>query len=298
MNSPSRVATRARRELKRLARPVGSFDARRYFRGSVDLEFYNVGARTVRDLARAICAAHRDEWSLDDALAFAGTLIEDRHLEVKGLGIEVLARYRRTFAPRLLRVWKRWLADGLADNWATTDAMCGYLIGPLILQNPGLTDAMRTWSRHRSLWVRRAAAVSLIPPMRKGLALDAMRTWSRHRSLWVRRAAAVSLIPPMRKGLALDVGYDVARTLHPDREDLIQKAVGWMLREAGKLDSPRLERYLRKNGSTIPRTTLRYAIERMPEARRRAILESTREGRGAGRADTKRRSTATPQATR
>jgi 3-methyladenine DNA glycosylase AlkD len=266
MNSPSRVATRARRALKRLARPVGSFDASRYFRGSADLGFYNVGARTVRDLARTICAAHCEEWSLDDALAFAGTLIEDRHLEVKGLGIEVLARYRREFTPRLLSVWKRWLADGLAGNWATTDAICGYLIGPLILQHPDLADAMRAWSKHRSRWVR--------------------------------RAAAVGLIPPIRKGLALGLGYDVARTLHPDREDLIQKAVGWMLREAGKADPARLERYLRENGPTIPRTTLRYAIERMPEARRRAILESTRDGRAAGRTGAKRRSAATPQVTR
>jgi 3-methyladenine DNA glycosylase AlkD len=238
----------ARRELKRLARSAGSFDASRYFRGGTDLGFYNVGARTVREVAKAICAAHAEEWSVDDALAFAGRLIEDRHLEVKGLGIEVLARYRRAFAPRLLRVWKRWLADGLAGNWATTDAMCGYLIGPLILQNPGLAAAMRAWARHRSRWVR--------------------------------RAAAVSLISPMRKGRALEVGYDVARTLHPDREDLIQKAVGWMLREAGKADPVRLERYLRENGPTIPRTTLRYAIERMPEGRRRALLESTKDREG------------------
>ena len=59
--------------------------------------------------------------------------------------------------------------------------------------------------------------------------------------------------------------YAIARRLHADREDLIQKAVGWALREAGKTDMPRLERYLRANGAAIPRTTLRYAIERFPE---------------------------------
>jgi 3-methyladenine DNA glycosylase AlkD len=76
--------------------------------------------------------------------------------------------------------------------------------------------------------------------------------------------------------VALDLAYEVAAELHADREDLIQKAVGWMLREAGKTDSVRLERYLLANGSSIPRTTLRYAIERFAEAKRRSILVRTR----------------------
>src|SRR6202008_1188337 len=93
-----------------------------------------------------------------------------------------------------------------------------------------------------------------------------------------RRAAAVSLIPSVRKGFALDDAYRVASVLHPDHEDLIQKAVGWMLREAGKPDMKRLEYYLRRNGPRIPRTTVRYAIERFPIALRRKLLASTRTG--------------------
>ena len=63
---------------------------------------------------------------------------------------------------------------------------------------------------------------------------------------------------------------------HGDREDLIQKAVGWALREAGKSDMGRLEQYLRENGPRIPRTTLRYAIERFSPRRRRELLVATR----------------------
>jgi 3-methyladenine DNA glycosylase AlkD len=87
----------------------------------------------------------------------------------------------------------------------------------------------------------------------------------------------VGLISPVRKGLALDTAYDIARVLHPDSEDLIQKAVGWTLREAGKIDSKRLEQYLRDNGVSIPRMTLRYAIERFPEAKRKELLRVTRQ---------------------
>ena len=228
-----------------MARPAGEFDSSRYFRGPGDLGFYNVGTAAMRELARSIHAQHKDDWSIDEAMAFADALIENRYLEVKSVGIEVVARYRRDFTPRLLPAWKRWLAGSHSANWATTDSICGVLIGPLLLQHPELGARMRVWARDRNMWVRRASIVGLI-----------------------QRA---------RRGESLDLVYEIARRLHPDPEDLIQKAVGWALREAGKTDMARLERYLRANGAAIPRTTLRYAIERFPEARRKAVLIDTRE---------------------
>jgi 3-methyladenine DNA glycosylase AlkD len=242
------AAERARvvRALEKLSRPAGPFDASRYFRGGGDLGFYNVGTTAMRALARSIYDDHRDEWSVDDAMTLADALIADRYLEAKSVGIEVVARYRRDFTPRLLPAWKRWLANNHSANWATTDAICGALIGPLIVTHPGLAAQMRAWARHPNMWVR--------------------------------RAAAVGLIPSVRRGLALDLAYEVAQQLHSDREDLIQKAVGWMLREAGKTDPVRLERYLRANGPSIPRTTLRYAIERFSQTKRRSLLKATRHG--------------------
>jgi len=246
----ARAAARARQALKRMARPAGDFDASRYFRGAGDLGFYNVGTHTMRELARSIHAEHRDVWTVDDALALGETLIADRHLEVKSVGIEVLARYRREFRPTLLASWKRWLARNHSANWATTDAMCGALIGPLIVAHPELAPRLRPWSRDRNMWVR--------------------------------RASIVGLIPLARKGESLDLVYQIAKRLHADREDLIQKAVGWALREAGKTDPARLERYLRANGASVPRTTLRYAIERFPEAKRRNLLVATRKSQVSG----------------
>jgi 3-methyladenine DNA glycosylase AlkD len=240
------AAAEARRAIQALGRSAGGFDASRYFRGEHDLGFYNVGARPLRALARSVHAAHRDVWTLVDAMAFADMLIVDRYLEVKGLGIEVVARYRRDFSPPLLVRWKRWLAGNHAANWATTDSLCGLLIGPLLVKHPQLAPGLKSWSSHRNMWVRRASIVGLL-----------------------------SLV---RTGRAVDLVYAIARRLHADDEDLIQKATGWALREAGKVDAVRLERYLRRHGRSIPRTTVRYAIERFPAAKRRELLRATRDG--------------------
>lgn len=242
MRNPTRPRVSA--ALRQLARPAAGFDASRYFRGDHGLRFYNVGTTHVRALARAIHAANREAWTVDHAMRLADALMRDPYLETKAIGIEVVARYRRSFTARLLPSWKRWLAKDLSANWATTDGICGALIGPLLVAQPRLIAAMPTWARHRNLWVR--------------------------------RASAVALIPAIRRGLALDVAYNIAQTLHADREDLIQKAVGWMLREAGRQDPARLERYLRSQGTAVPRTTLRYAIERFTAARRQALLAATR----------------------
>jgi len=198
----------------------------------------------MRALARDVYAAHKDRWTIEHAMRVADVLMHDPHLEAKSVAIEIVARYRQSFTPALLLRWKRWLADDLSANWATTDAICGFLIGPLVVDRPTLARQMRVWSRDRNMWVR--------------------------------RASAVGLIPPVRRGAALELAYEIACRLHPDREDLIQKAVGWMLREAGKADMRRLERYLLENGPRIPRTTLRYAIERFPRSKRLTILARTR----------------------
>jgi 3-methyladenine DNA glycosylase AlkD len=234
------AARQARLALERLARPAGDFDASRYFRGGHDLGFYNTGTKPMRALARDICIAQRDRWTVDDAAAFADALMPDRYLEVKGIGIEVLARYRRDFRPPLLARCKRWLASDCSTNWATTDSICGVVIGPLLVRHPALVPQLRAWSKHRNMWVR--------------------------------RASVVGLLKPMRHGRTIDLVYEIAKRLHPDPNDLIHKAVGWALREAGKIDSPRLERYLRANVGVIPRTTFRYAIERFPVSKRRQLL--------------------------
>src|SRR5262249_44584227 len=102
--------TQITRDLKRMARPNGHFDAQRYFRGDHRLRFYNIGTQPIRAFALSIYKAYRQQWSVEDAMRLANELIPDPYLEAKLVGIELVARFHRAFAPGLLPSWKNWLA--------------------------------------------------------------------------------------------------------------------------------------------------------------------------------------------
>ncbi len=90
-------------------------------------------------------------------------------------------------------------------------------------------------------------------------------------NLWKRRIAIVATLALIRDG-EIDDTFRIAKTLLRDPHDLIHKAVGWALREVGKVSSRALLSFLQNHYSALPRTTLRYAIERFPAAQRKRIL--------------------------
>jgi 3-methyladenine DNA glycosylase AlkD len=89
--------------------------------------------------------------------------------------------------------------------------------------------------------------------------------------LWSKRIAIISTLAFLKQGNNQPT-YNIAKILLADPHDLIHKAVGWMLREAGKNDIGELEGFLKQNYEKVPRTCLRYAIEKFPEDRRVMFL--------------------------
>ncbi|MDH5378334.1 MAG: DNA alkylation repair protein [Gammaproteobacteria bacterium] len=96
--------------------------------------------------------------------------------------------------------------------------------------------------------------------------------WVKSKNLWYRRIAIMATQAFIREQEFSDT-FDLAEILLEDEQDLIHKAVGWMLREVGKRDRKAMESFLKTRYQTMPRTMLRYAIEKLPETRRQAYLK-------------------------
>lgn len=137
------------------------------------------------------------------------------------------------------------------NNWDLVDLTCHKIVGDYLLTNP---DAKIIWKNKTF----------------KGN--DLLKTLAKSKNLWERRIAIVSTFANIRDN-DLKKSVKISEMLLSDKHDLIHKAVGWALREVGKKDVKLLEKFLKENYSQIPRTALRYAIERFPKAKRQKYLK-------------------------
>lgn len=134
--------------------------------------------------------------------------------------------------------WLSWLRAGYVNNWDLVDVV-GSRIGTYLLDQTNPLTLLKKLAKSESLWERRSAIILTFPLIRAG-----------------------------RFGEALEIS-DV---LIDDSHDLIHKAVGWMLREIGNRDVSVLRQFLNDYAATMPRTALRYAIEKLPESERKRWL--------------------------
>jgi 3-methyladenine DNA glycosylase AlkD len=221
--------------------PVKAAQSQKYFKDQIVA--LGVDTPTLRAFVKAQAGPLVGKWTLVQAVECCDRLLAEPELEIQAAGQLLLGAFKKGFTLDLLAPSRKWLGDRL-DNWALVDGFCSEVLSPLLERHPEV---------EKQLWL-----------------------WSKDRSLWVRRAALVTLVPFARKGRLLDAAYGLAAEHFSDPEDLMHKAMGWLLREAGKTDAERLRRLLLKHGSAIPRTTLRYAIERFAPADRKRLLEETR----------------------
>lgn len=242
--SVQQLAQAAIKQLQSVADPKVAAQAQAFFKAHEKVLLIGVRTPNVRQIERELFQQIKGQWALAEACAFTDLLLQDPRQEAKTVGILLLARFHKSFVPELFEQFERWLQQNLCANWALTDALGAYVLALL-------------WRRCPEL-------------------LPQLTGWTQAENLWVRRASAVSLVPLARKGEHLEVAYSIAELLFPYSEDLIHKANGWLLRDAGKTDPDRLQTFLLSHGAHMPRTTLRYAIERFPAAERKRLLELTR----------------------
>ncbi len=240
--TPAQLARIGLRLLREKRNPVRARGVQKYFKEEV--KSYGLTAAQQKELALSVYSMIKNDWTAEEAADFCEIMLQESYFEARSLGILVLGNFKKDFPRPLFSTIKGWLARDLCDNWALVDSLCPDSVASLLEKYPGLVTNITSWTHSSNRWVRRASAVSFIRLARKGQYLDTI--------------------------------YDIADSLFSDSDDLVQKATGWLLREAGKTDIKRLEKFLLDNGRRIPRTTLRYAIERFEDRKRKSILEATK----------------------
>lgn len=125
------------------------------------------------------------------------------------------------------------------NNWDLVDLSAPRIVGAYLLSNKNKRNTLFILAKSKNLWKRRIAIL-----------------------------ATFAFI----KNKDFDDALKIATILLHDDQDLIHKAVGWMLREIGKIDQPAEEKFLKKHSPTMPRTMLRYAIEKFDERKRKNYL--------------------------
>lgn len=174
-------------------------------------------------------------------------LLESPIHEARAGGCSIMdkqARSRRTTAERRKELYDLYIRrHDRIDNWDLVDLCCVYVVGGYLFDKP------------RRVLYRLA----------------------RSKNTWERRTAIVSTAYFMRRG-DLDDAFAIAEMLLKDREDLIHKATGWMLRMAGGKDRARLERFLDQHAAAMPRAALRNAIEHLDPDDRKHYLGMKKAG--------------------
>lgn len=208
-----------------------------FFKESIRL--YGVTIPTVNKISKefqpVIDSLEKQEiYTLCDALWQSGFMEES--FIACNWSYEIRDRYE----PDDFQVFERWIST-CVNNWASCDTLCNHTVGAFVEKYPEFVQRLKGFTASENRWVKRAAAVTLIIPARKGLFLQ-------------------------------DI-FDIAEALLLDKDDLVQKGYGWMLKAASQSNQQAVFDFVMARKAVMPRTSLRYAIEKMPEALRRKAME-------------------------
>jgi 3-methyladenine DNA glycosylase AlkD len=192
----------------------------------------------LRRAARGYRRELRKKYGLDFLIAVADQLYSGSVLEEKIAAVFLLEKLEGEFGDREFKLFESWL-DRIS-SWSDHDSLVHGLIAPMVAAEPAYIKNIFRWSRSPKRWHRRAACVALI-----------------------RGARARMFFPEITK---------LSDSLLADKDDMVQKGLGWLLRETAKFDAKRTIPYLMKIRERAPRLVLRTACETLTAAEKKKIL--------------------------
>ncbi len=223
------IIVEIREELKASADEKTQKSFQRFFKEKVT--YYGVKTGTVDKIAKKYWSEVKP-CSKQEVFSLCEELYRSGITEEAFVAAFWLPNLVEKFEPSDLATFKAWI-ENYVDNWAKCDGLCNHTIGDFIEKYPESVKELKRWAKSGNRWLKRASAVSLILPARKGDFLQ-------------------------------DV-FEISDLLLADEDDIVQKGYGWLLKEASKKHQKKVLDYVLENRKKMGRTALRYAIELMPK---------------------------------
>jgi len=226
-----------RTELIRNADEKTRIQGEKYFKENIKI--YGLKSAQVEKISKEYYKTIADK-SKTNIFSLCEELWQSGFMEEAGIACMWSYNVRRDYEPADFNLFERWV-NKYVSNWAACDTLCNHTVGTFIEMYPSYLEELKKWARSENRWVKRAAAVSLIVPARKGLFL-------------------------------YDI-FKIADILHSDPDDMVQKGYGWMLKVASQAHQREVFDYVMSKKKIMPRTALRYAIEKMPPELKSMAME-------------------------
>lgn len=231
------IVALVREELEAVADEKVKADSRRVSKEEVAC--YGVKTGKVHEIADR----HWSEVKLlskEEVFAVCEELFASDYLEEAFVASFWLPNMVERLEPSDLAVFEVWI-ERYVNNWFKCDMFCNHTVGGLVEKYPESVNTVKSWAESDNRWLK--------------------------------RAAAVSLIIPAKKGLFLREAFEISDMLLNDEDDMVQKGYGWLLKEESIKHQKQVLDYVLKNKKIMPRTALRYAIKRMPKELRKEAMK-------------------------
>ena len=224
------VIKQVRQELKQNADEKIKESGKRFFKE--EFKSYGVKTGTVVKIGKEFYKEIKNNQKLE-IFELCEELWQSGYIEESFIACNWSYSIHKEYKSSDFKIFENWI-DNYVSNWASCDTFCNHTVGEFIEMYPDYLSELKKWAMSKNRWMRRASSVSLIIPAKKGKFLK-------------------------------DV-FEISDILLQDKEDMVQKGYGWMLKVASQAHQKEVFDYVMKNKAVMPRTALRYAIEKMPKS--------------------------------
>lgn len=231
------IIIRLRKELKSNSDEAIQKSGKRFFKEEVKM--YGMKSSVANKICKEYFQSVKDK-NKNEIFELCEELWQSGYMEESFIACNWSYYIRKDYKPEDFEVFDKWI-NNYITNWASCDTLCNHTMGTFIEMYPSYIDNLKKWALSDNRWVRRAAAVSLIIPAKDGHFLN-------------------------------DI-FEIADIMLLDNDDMVQKGYGWMLKALSHKHQTEVFNYVIRNKKIMPRTALRYAIEKMPDELKKEAMK-------------------------